>query len=74
MFYLAIVNKILRHCHSWLAQQYNVIIDNVTEYFASFLSIKQKIQAFLTSTTILVGPVKHTIVTFSLSINLLHEF
>ena len=22
MFYLAIVNKILRHCHSWLARQY----------------------------------------------------
>ena len=23
MFYLTIVNKILRHCHSWLAQQYD---------------------------------------------------
>ena len=22
MFYLTIVNKILRHCHSWLARQY----------------------------------------------------
>ena len=22
MFYLIIVNKILHHCHSWLAQQY----------------------------------------------------
>ena len=22
MFYLAIVNKVLRHCHSWLARQY----------------------------------------------------
>ena len=24
MFYLTIVNKILRHCHSWLARQYKV--------------------------------------------------
>ena len=22
MFYIIIVNKILRHCHSWLARQY----------------------------------------------------
>ena len=22
MFYLTVVNKILRHCHSWLARQY----------------------------------------------------
>ena len=22
VFYLAIVNKVLRHCHSWLARQY----------------------------------------------------
>ena len=26
MFYLTIVNKILCHCHSWLAGQYNGII------------------------------------------------
>ena len=24
MFYLTVVNKILRHCHPWLARQYNI--------------------------------------------------
>ena len=28
IFYLAIVNTILRHCHSWLAQQYNELSQN----------------------------------------------
>ena len=26
MFYLAIANKVLRHCQSWLARQYTLMI------------------------------------------------
>ena len=32
MFYLTIVNKILRHCHSWLARQYNPLYNSFLVY------------------------------------------
>ena len=31
MFYLAIVNKVLRHCHSWLARQYIPVYSNALQ-------------------------------------------
>ena len=42
MFYLTIVNKILRHCHSWLARQYTVhdvciLVHNRYFYVSAFL-------------------------------------
>ena len=38
MFYLTIVNKILRHCHSWLARQYFLLFWYLHHYQQTFPS------------------------------------
>ena len=55
MFYLTIVNKILRHCHSWLARQYMleqihtpsfnlcILIDYSLWFDATCISLKESI-------------------------------